>query len=120
MKGYSRCVNHLKGEEKARYDREQQELARAEAKKDAARTSRKRERQEFIASNRTGYLSGDMPDFFEVMPAPFEALGLRIGTMYQRGTDIMCKLCGDDSQGGSGRSNQQWAEDHLRECPVSL
>jgi hypothetical protein len=44
MRGYSRCVRHLEGDEKARYDREQQELARAEAKRDAARASRKRER----------------------------------------------------------------------------
>lgn len=118
MKGYSRCVNHLEGEEKARYDREQQELARAEARRDAARAGRKRERQESVASDRASYLAGDMPDFFEVMPAPFEALGFGTPPMY--GTDIKCELCGDDdSLDLSGRTRRQWAEDHLRECPVS-
>jgi hypothetical protein len=119
MKGYGRCVNHLEGEEKARYDREQQELARAEAKRDAGRARRQRERQESIASDRAGYLAGVMPYFGQDKAMLFKALGFRIGTMYRRETDIVCELCRDDSQGGSGRSNQQWAEDHLRECPVS-
>lgn len=119
MKGYSACCRHVEGEEKARYDREQEELARAEAKKDVGRARRQRERREAIASDRISYLAGDMPDFFfEVMPAPFEALGFRIGRMYQREIDIVCELCGDDGS-LDRRTKRQWAEAHLRECPVS-
>lgn len=106
MKGYSRCFNHLEAEEKARYDCEQEELARAEAKKDARRAERKRKRDAATLEVRASYLAGR---FEPVDPSQlgFHACGANT---------LVCDLCDDFSPNDGG---SEWSLDHLRECSVT-
>jgi len=105
MKGYSACWRHVEGEEKDRYDREREELARAEAKKDARRAERKRKRDAATLEARARYLAGR----FE--PADASQLGYHACGA----NTLVCDLCDDFSPNDGG---SEWSLDHLRECPV--
>ena len=102
--GYPSCHHHLRGQEKARYERELAELRAVAANKKRAEDARySAARNEIIASS--------IPDDFEFM---LGGLGFGVSEWANEQADIACRICGDSDEFiDDAPAMLRWAEKHL-------